>query len=297
MTMMAHVREFFNYLPLLMKRDKIVLRRISSALGDNLFLSFLAREIKAVSPRTVIAVETKWPELFAGNPFIDVVLKEKVAIRYLKIRYHIDSGTTDHILDQMVAQLPFPIKVWDRRLNLYFSEDEFSRLRRRLPDRYIVLNPQGKQRHSANRKEWGLENFQRVRDLLPEYNFVQIGPHDTPLLKNTFDCRGTGIRESAFIISESLTGVFLEGGLMHVANAVERPCVIVFGGAVLPSVTGYTMHVNLSERPCCSPCITSHEKMSICDTMICMLAIQPGDVTEAVQRLAEKAKIAGEASL
>jgi ADP-heptose:LPS heptosyltransferase len=295
--MMAHVREFLKYLPVLLKRDRIVLRRISSALGDNLFLSFLAREIKAVSPQTVIAVETKWPELFEGNPYIDVVLKEKVAIRYRKIRYLIDSGTTDHILDQMVAQLPFSIRKWNRKLELYLAEDEFSHLRHELPNHYIVMNPQGKQSHSANRKEWGLDNFQQVRDLLGDNDVIQIGPRDTPLLKNTHDFRGTGIRESAFIISRSLTGVFLEGGLMHVANAVDRPCVIVFGGAVLPAVTGYAMHVNVSRRPWCSPCISSHEKMSICDTMICMLPIQPGDVAQAVKRLAEKARLAKEMPL
>jgi ADP-heptose:LPS heptosyltransferase len=286
----AHVKEFFKYLPLLLKKDKIILRRISSALGDNLFLSFLAREIKSVSPQTVVAVETRWPELFAENPFIDVVLSEKVAIRYRKIRYVIERRTADHILDQMIRQLPFPIKKWDRTLDLYFGENEFSRLRLRLPENYIVLNPQGKQSHSANRKEWGQDNFQAVRDLLPDYEFVQIGPRDTPLLENTFDFRATGIRESAFIIGRALTGVFLEGGLMHVANAVDRPCVIVYGGAVLPVVTGYEMHVNIFSRPCCSPCVTSHEKMNDCGPMICMQQIRPELVAEAVKQLAAKAQ-------
>jgi ADP-heptose:LPS heptosyltransferase len=287
---MAHAKEFLRYLPVLFKKDKIVLRRMSSALGDNLFLSVLAREIKSVSPQTVIAVETKWPDLFAENPHIDIVLSEKVAIKYLRIRYAIDRRTNEHILDQMVRQLPFPIKKWDRKLDLYFRENEFRHLCRQLPENYVVLNPQGKQSHSANRKEWGQANFQAVRDLLPEYEFVQIGPRETPLLENTLDFRGTGIRASAFIIGRSLTCVFLEGGLMHVANAVDRPCVIVFGAAVLAVVTGYDMHINIFSRQCYSPCVSSHEKMSDCDSMICMQQIRPGVVAEAAKRLAAKAE-------
>lgn len=263
---------------------------MSSALGDNLLLSFLVREIKSVSPGTSIAIETKWPDLFNENPYVDAVFDKKFSIKYHKIKYFIDAGTTEHMMDQMIRQLPFAIHRWNRKVDLFLNDDECKQTAAQLPPRYVVVNPYGKQRHSANRKEWGTENFQRVRDLLPELDFVQIGTAGAPRLKNTIDFTGTSVRESAIIIKGSMTGLFLEGGLMHLANAVNRPCVIIYGGAIAPSISGYDMHTNLYCQTACSPCFTSHEKLTACTTMHCMKAIRPDQVAHEVMKLTQMVK-------
>jgi ADP-heptose:LPS heptosyltransferase len=47
----------------------------------------------------------------------------------------------------------------------------------------------------------------------------------------------------------------LEGGLMHTANAVGVPAVIVWGGLTLPEFAGYhELHAIVHRRVECAPC-------------------------------------------
>ena len=73
---------------------------------------------------------------------------------------------------------------------------------------------------------------------------------------------------------------------MHVAAAVKKPSVILYGGAVSPEVSGYDLHQNISHIPECGPCFTSHSPMTRCETMICMKAIEVEQVAEAARKLA-----------
>ena len=83
-------------------------------------------------------------------------------------------------------------------------------------------------------------------------------------------------------------GIALEGGLMHVANAVNRPSVIIYGGAIHPEVSGYEAHVNIHTEPHCGPCFTSDEPLPVCDSMICMKEIEVARVAGAVQDLLDR---------
>lgn len=260
----------------------ITLRARSRARGDNLLLSCPAREIKKQNPKQHVIIETRWPELFADNPHVDAVLTRHVSPRYHKIRYFIDPGQGEHMIDQIIQRLPISIPEWERKVDLFLSPE--SRFEDgKLPAVFIVINPVGKGKHSANRKEWGFENFVSLRAALSEVAFVQIGDAETPLLPRTADYRGRSILESAAIIQRARTGVFLEGGLMHVANAVDRPSVIVYGGAVSPEVSGYSMHRNLHTSPDCGPCFTSDQPMAACETMVCMQSIPVDRVVAAVR--------------
>ena len=116
----------------------ITLRRSSGALGDNLLLSCLVRELKRVKPSKKIIVETAFPEMFTSNLNVDQVINGKMALSYLKVKYKIDPETKTHLIDQMVAQLPYAIENPQRSVDLYFSDtSDFSYLT--LPDKFIVI--------------------------------------------------------------------------------------------------------------------------------------------------------------
>jgi ADP-heptose:LPS heptosyltransferase len=263
----------------------ITLRRSSRGLGDNLLLTCLAREIKRADPGRRVLVETAWPDLFLHNPHVDAVFTRKVSPRYLKIRYRVDPGTREHLIDQMIRQIPFPVASWERTVDLYLPPDALAAKVPDLPPRFIAVNPAGKGGHSANRKEWGIENFAALRARLAGTAFVQIGDRSTPLLPGTVDHRGRPVLESAYIISRSLTGVFLEGGMMHLADGVRKPSVIVYGGMIRPEVSGYPRHENVFTTPECGPCFTSDTAMTACDSMICMKEIGVDRVLDAVNRI------------
>lgn len=266
----------------------ITLRRRSRALGDNLLLSCLAREIKRCDPSRYVIVETCWPEFFEQNPHVDAIFTIKAALWYAKPEYVIMPETQEHLIDQMIKQLPLSIRDWERRVDLWYQEDAVNDTLRGIPTDYLVVNPSGKQKHSANRKEWGWQNFCELRHQLADMPFAQIGDAETPLLPNTIDRRGRSILESAHLIKHAAAGLFLEGGMMHVANAVKTPSVIIYGGLIRPEISGYAMHRNLYAAPPCSPCFTSQAAMTDCATMKCMRMISVEQVAAAVKELRDQ---------
>jgi ADP-heptose:LPS heptosyltransferase len=167
---------------------------------------------------------------------------------------------------------------------IYLEEEEIARAEARFPGKYIAVCPVGKTIFSANRRDWGLEKFQKTRDLLSEYKFVQVGLETDPLLNNVLDARGLSIRESAAVLRNAWFFLGLEGGFMHVAKAVDTRSVIVFGGYILPEVSGYSGNVNISSEVDCSPCYNSHEFQGPCDSMKCMKAIDAAMVYERIVR-------------
>lgn len=248
-------------------------------------LSYLASEIKHYLPKSKVIVETQKPELFLHNPKIDKIFFGKVAPFYHKAEYLIDAIETTHILSQMRNRLPLPAAERPPYLEIFLQPEERMAVRQQMPESYIVVAPAGKQTFARNRKEWSFERFTQVRDFFSNIPFVQLGGPDDPLLPDTIDRRGRPIRETAAIIENATTGLFLEGGMMHLANAVGKPCVIIFGGAIDPRLSGYDMHINLASKPHCSPCFTSEQPMTVCDTMICMKAITVENVVAAVKKM------------
>lgn len=256
-------------------------------MGDNLLLSCLAREIKRCDPSRFVIMETCWPEFFEQNPHVDAVFTIKAALWYAKPEYVITPDTREHLLDQMIKQLPLPVRDWERRVDLWYQEEAVNATLRDIPVGYLVVNPSGKQKHSANRKEWGWRNFCDLRKHFASSPVVQIGDAETPLLPDTIDQRGRPILESAHLIKRAAVGVFLEGGMMHLANAVNTPSVIIYGGLIRPEVSGYAMHRNLYAAPPCSPCFTSQAAMTDCASMECMQMISVQQVAAAIEELCD----------
>lgn len=280
----TRLRDFLRYLRYLPRRDKIVLRRRSRGLGDNLMISLVAREIKKHYPQKAVIVETEWPELFRGNPNVDLVLVGKVAPWYHKVRYRIEAGTTVHMLDQLVRGLPFPLGDWERRVDLFLEEERYADLERELPADYIAICPQGKRSFSSNRKEWGSEKFQRLVDSMPDQSFVQVGGGRDDLLRGVVDRRGLDVLASAFVLKRARTAVVLEGGLMHVCNAVGTPAVVIYGGLVRPEITSYPTQLAVVCAPPCSPCFTSERSLRPCEHLSCLEAITPELVRDPLQQ-------------
>nr|HXK50137.1 hypothetical protein [Clostridiales bacterium] len=159
---------------------------------------------------------------------------------------------------------------------------------------YVVIAPTGKTKFAANRKEWGLENFQKVRDLFQDIKFVQIGIPSEPLMNNVTDARNFCLRRTAAILKNSLFFLGLEGGFMHLNKAAGNSSVIVFGGYIKPELSGYADDVNISTDPECSPCYTSEYIHTECDSMICMKEITVEKVAGEVRKKLNLIKNKGE---
>ncbi|MDR3456879.1 MAG: glycosyltransferase family 9 protein [Verrucomicrobiae bacterium] len=137
-------------------------------------------------------------------------------------------------------------------------------------------------------KQWYPERFQQVvAGLKGKFKFVQLGSANDPLLNDVIDLRGkTNLRESAAVIENCRLYLGNPGFLMHLARAVERPSVIVYGGREAPWQSGYSCNLNLYSAVPCAPCWLWNK----CDhDRLCMEKITADDVIQAVEQMTSKA--------
>ncbi|MCF7858928.1 MAG: glycosyltransferase family 9 protein [Candidatus Cloacimonetes bacterium] len=260
----------------------IIIRRISNAMGDCLLLSIAVQGLRNKFPDYKVIIECKWPELFINNPLVDWVTRKHITMtrRHIKPKYHILPETTESIYKQIsqytgLDEIFYP--------QIFLTASEIKEAASRFPFPYITICPVGKAKFSANRKEWGIENFQKVVDSFPNIKFVQIGTLGNPLLKRVVDARGLKIRESAAVLCNARFFIGLEGGLMHLSRAVDTLSVIIYGGFINPELSKYKENLNIVNLVLCSPCFSSEEKHKDCQTMLCMKAISADDVCSRIR--------------
>ena len=140
-------------------------------------------------------------------------------------------------------------------------------------------------------KLWSVDKFQRVVDGLRELfpagtQIIQVGVPEDPGLKGVVDMRGkTTIRESAALVQQSRCFVGTVGLGMHLARAVDRRAVIVYGGREHSWQTGYPCNENINSDVECAPCW----KWNDCDFgRKCMTMISASDVLSAAEKLLKR---------
>jgi ADP-heptose:LPS heptosyltransferase len=101
----------------------------------------------------------------------------------------------------------------------------------------------------APNKDWGRDRYQEVvRRLRADGYRVGQFRHlkSQPLLEGVEKFKSTSFRDALSILSHAALYIGAEGGLHHGAAAVGVPGVVLFGGFIPPSVTGYETHANLT---------------------------------------------------
>jgi len=114
---------------------------------------------------------------------------------------------------------------------------------------------------STSNKQWPYERYDELSRRLRAAGhtvaqFVYNGAKHRLALVTQI--RTPTFREALAVMATASLYIGSEGGLHHGAAAVGTPAVVLFGGFVPPSVTGYAMHTNLtggaeacgSLRPC-----------------------------------------------
>jgi ADP-heptose:LPS heptosyltransferase len=266
----------------LLRPRTLFLRCSTYGLGDNLLLSALLPALRERNPSHRIVVETRWPEIFVNNPYPDWVTDRhlKTTDRHLKPKYHIDRDTRVSLYRQLMRGIGVDLECTPK---IYLKTKEIAETKRLFPFEYVTICPTGKTTFCANRKEWGLDNFQALRDLMPEVRSLQIGLPSDPLLRDVIDGRSLSVRRTAAAVHGSLLFIGLEGGLMHLARAVDRRAAIIYGGLIRPEISGYAENLNIYQAVECSPCFHSDYPHDVCESMQCMKAISPQMVYDMIK--------------
>lgn len=114
---------------------------------------------------------------------------------------------------------------------------------------FIVVEPNIETwKQAAVNKDWGRARYQAVVTRLIEdgHKVIQFTyAKGGPVLRGVKPVPTSSFRDAIGIMRNAALYLGPEGGLHHAAAAVGIPAVVLFGGFIPPSVTGYDTHTNL----------------------------------------------------
>lgn len=193
-----------------------------------------------------------------------------------------------HIIDILAGD--FGVSAVDHRCELYFTSDEMAasmedRRRLGLDGEYVVVEPNSREGWFGDLRTWPFERWQALADALQaelRCRLVQIGEAASRPLDGVLNLSGLlPFRRSALLMKQARLFVGQEGGLNHVANAVDVPSVMIWGGLTLPEFAAYKeFHTVVCTYVECAPCGLRGD----CPFgKKCLTSIAPGDVLSAVR--------------
>ena len=271
------------------------------SLGDNLLLTTLAGGLHQNGHQN-IWIKCNHQSLFAGCPYVKLVLPyntllsttilKAFKVRFVRPEYTNYDKETDrddipekHIILKMADCLPLKGPI-SNKPTLVLTPEEIAKAGFAKNHIVITCSTSGAVVPMRN-KEWITERYQQVVDLLyGDYQFIQLGTKNDPLLNNVTDLRGKlSVRESAAILKNALMAITHVGFTMHLARAVDCRAVIIYGGRETPAQSGYACFNNIYNAVPCSPCWLHNR----CDfDKRCMTAITAETVKDAVLEEAKR---------
>ncbi len=131
-----------------------------------------------------------------------------------------------------------------------FLDDAERKNSKRYGSGFVLIEPQSAPWKSvAANKDWGRVRYQEVANRLKKAGFIVgqfISDKGSPPLQGVTPIRTASFRDAVAILANAAIYIGSEGGLHHAAAAVGIPAVVLFGGFIPPSVTGYATHANLT---------------------------------------------------
>ncbi|MDP3495665.1 MAG: glycosyltransferase family 9 protein [Hyphomonadaceae bacterium] len=132
---------------------------------------------------------------------------------------------------------------------VFFSTLELQRAGQ-VGDDFVVIEPNVPWWKSvAPNKDWGKAKYQAVADRLKARGLrvVQfVNPKSNIRLRGVETRLSASFRDGLAMLKRAKLFIGPEGGMHHGAAAVGVPAVVLFGGFIPPSVTGYDDHANLT---------------------------------------------------
>lgn len=244
---------------------------IALGIGDQLIATGLARGAAARGSKVAFGAGRKlvWDHnsepIFRGNPniaFPGEELRGNVEwIDYYKgNRKYNRQGSGHWIWNMSWKCIPGEIYLTD-------AEKEAGA---RFGSGFVVIEPNVESwKQASPNKDWGRARYEAVATrLIDDGNrLIQFTyPKGGPVVRGAKAVQTRDFRDALAIMRNASLYLGPEGGLHHGAAAVGISAVVLFGGFIPPSVTGYDTHTNLvgSDRFCgsLSRCRHCHDAMA-----------------------------------
>ena len=239
--------------------------------GDALITSIVIRSIKNHYPKLKINCITPHPELIRLDPNID-------SINQPETFYSFDSTYLELITrkerNQNIIEhnmLKLGIEKYEYKAYYYLSEEEKEWAKReviKFDKPILAICTKSKEIV----KNWPKENWEELLgSVMSKFSVIQLGDNSEPFFSNVTRFAGDlSMRQSAAILSFAQTFIGPDSLLMHIANGLNIPSLILFGGSRPAKCFGYNQNTNLATKPECSPCWI-HQGYEECkNDLICM---------------------------
>lgn len=280
---------FISYLInfFLKKLNIFIVYRFGSAIGDQVCMSAIAKEMKVQKNFRVI-VCSSYSEIFLNNPYVwkNIDIKKynlfirKLIVKFLTIsncgqienfcfptvnggleNYMRESKAKISLIEAHTLHFKTQLDLKDAKPDIFFDEDELQILKEKfkdLPNSFAIIQPIGKTTYTPN-KEWGFEKYQEVVNKTQEkIRWVQVGLENDVLLSGVVDMRGRTktLRELAYVVSKSNFILSNEGLLNHIAASVNIKSFVVFSGFSQIELAKYDTTIPIVKVPQveCAPC-------------------------------------------
>ena len=240
--------------------------------GDTLLTAVVCREIKRHHPSLKINCITPNPELLLHDPHI-ATLNAKRTFCHIVSSYPdliAEKNGTDNILSPALGQVG--IRDYEYRCRVYLLEEEkaaAATLLRDIAPPIITINTSSREKV----KIWPVDRWRElIRQLSRIGSVVQLGDSTEPEFESVHRLAGKlTMRQSMSVLAHSRLHIGTVSFLMHAANGVDVPSVIIYGGRETPANSGYAENENLHTAIDCSPCWIHDSRGQVCPRHIeCM---------------------------
>jgi ADP-heptose:LPS heptosyltransferase len=271
---------------------RLTVEDLFGAPGDTLLTAILCRSLKQNYPRLRINVVTKNADVVQHDPHMDE-LNGPVGFCHLQFEYLgilEEKASEPNILAPILSDVG--ILHYEYKARVYLREEEIAAARQRLPETgrpIVTINVMSKEQV----KVWRLQSWQElVARLVKDFTVVQLGDATEPAFPEVISFGGKlNKRESMAMLSLARVHVGPDSFLMHAANGLDVPSVIIYGGSRPPSCLGYAANQNLYVQLDCSPCWLHNTRGETCPhDMRCMDLISVDSTYSAVLAQAQLAK-------
>jgi ADP-heptose:LPS heptosyltransferase len=271
-----------SILPSLNRRKKwlTVIDRLGAP-GDAIITANVIRCIKEQYPELKINCITPHPELIRFDPTIDSINRPETF-------YSFDSTYWELIVRKEKSQniikhnmLRLGIERYEYKANFHLSEEEKEWVEQEIIQfKKPILAICTKSKEPV--KNWSERSWMDlIQKLNTKFSIIQLGDDKESTFEDIHRYAGKlSIRESAAILSKASYFIGPDSLLMHIANGLDIPSTIIFGGSRPVGCFGYSENVNLRSTPACSPCWIHEGYESCVHDFMCMHSIS----VEAVHR-------------
>jgi ADP-heptose:LPS heptosyltransferase len=255
--------------------------------GDQLMATGMARGAQARGKRIAFGEygQIKWDHysetVFKNNPNIAPPGSERDQdlewIRFF--RGHRIYNKHDTVNNRWIWNYKFRVKPGE----IFLTPEE---IKAAPLEPYVLVEPYASiGKIYASNKQWPISYYIKLIQRLGKVCQVL---YKGPALPGVRPIQVKNFREAAAVVSRAKMYIGSEGGLHHTAAAFGVPAVVIFGGWIPPSITGYDFHVNIARGKACghiAPCPHCQQVLQ---------SISVDEVYEAIQGVQHGMVTAGE---